>query len=66
MNKETLKFIVKEIKKENPLTIRYEPTLEEIEYLQSKNISVYYNPKYIARLICDGYTQYDFFTYIQE
>ncbi len=66
MNKEILKMIIKELKKENPLTIRHEPTLEEIEYLQKRNIGVYFDPKYFNGLITDTKFRMNMFTYVKD
>ena len=40
MNKKYLNQLIKKVKKESDIKLRYEPTLEECDYLFSKGISV--------------------------
>ncbi len=40
MRKEALRNIIKNLKKDGHITISFEPTLEECDYLASKNIAI--------------------------
>lgn len=40
MNKKYLNQLIKRVKKESDIKLRYEPTLEECDYLFSKGINV--------------------------
>lgn len=62
MNKKIMRFIEKELKKDKSITILHNPTLVEIEYLQSKGINVTHN--ITTRLgLFDSYYISDLFTY---
>lgn len=66
MNKKILKQIEKELKKEKSIVIGYEPTLEEIEYLSSRNIKVNLAKVMRQCLLADHQYQVIMFEYIAE
>lgn len=64
MNKQIMKKIEKELKKENSICIIYRPTLEECDYLYSKGISVTkQNVSMPSMFLINHFTIYDFYTY---
>lgn len=62
MNKKMIKEIERMLKKENSITIKYIPSLEECSYLSSKGINVTYTPVSFNGLY-DSSFLFDFITY---